>query len=47
MTAMEEALDFADSLNDFAVSLHYIPGYKHIIKGNQNGEKIVYIHIHL
>ncbi|MGD2245629.1 MAG: VWA domain-containing protein [Candidatus Aminicenantes bacterium] len=30
-TAMEEALDFADSLNDFAVSLRYIPGYKHII----------------
>ena len=30
-TDIEEALDFTESLNDFAVSLRYIPGYKHII----------------
>jgi len=30
-TSMDEALDFTKSLNDFAVSLRYIPGYKHII----------------
>lgn len=30
-TDMKEALDFTESLNDFAVSLRYIPGYKHII----------------
>ncbi len=30
-TSMEEALDFTDSLSDFAVSLRYTPGYKHII----------------
>jgi VWFA-related protein len=30
-TSMDEALDFTKSLSDFAVSLRYIPGYKHII----------------
>jgi VWFA-related protein len=30
-TSMDEALDFTKSLYDFAVSLRYIPGYKHII----------------
>ena len=30
-TDMKEALDFTESLNEFAVSLRYIPGYKHII----------------
>ena len=30
-TAVEEALDFVKYLNDFAVSLRYIPGYKHIL----------------
>lgn len=30
-TVMREALDFTESLNDFAISLRYIPGYKHII----------------
>ncbi|MCJ7579574.1 MAG: VWA domain-containing protein [Candidatus Aminicenantes bacterium] len=30
-TDMSEALDFTESFNDFAVSLRYIPGYKHII----------------
>ncbi len=30
-TSMDEALDFTQSLSDFAVSLRYIPGYKHII----------------
>lgn len=31
VTDMKEALDFTESLNEFAVSLRYIPGYKHII----------------
>ena len=30
-TEMREALDFAESLSDFAVSLRYVPGYKNII----------------
>ena len=30
-TAMEEALDFTESLHDFAVSQRYTAGYKHII----------------
>ncbi len=30
-TDIEEALDFTESLNDFAVSLRYISGYKHIL----------------
>lgn len=30
-TAMDEAVDFTNSLNDFSVSLRYILGYKHII----------------
>ncbi len=30
-TNMKEALDFTESLHEFAVSLRYIPGYKHII----------------
>ncbi|NQT80013.1 MAG: VWA domain-containing protein [Candidatus Aminicenantes bacterium] len=30
-TAMQEAVDFTQSLNDFSVSLRYIPGYKYII----------------
>ncbi|UCE40190.1 MAG: VWA domain-containing protein [Candidatus Aminicenantes bacterium] len=31
VTSMDEAVDFTKSLNDFAVSLRYTPGYKHII----------------
>jgi VWFA-related protein len=30
-TSMDEAVDFTKSLNDFAFSLRYTPGYKHII----------------
>ncbi|MFC2168096.1 VWA domain-containing protein [Acidobacteriota bacterium] len=30
-TVMEEAIDFTDSMKEFAISLRYIPGYKHII----------------
>lgn len=30
-TAMEETLDFTESMKEFAISLRYVPGYKHII----------------
>jgi VWFA-related protein len=31
ITSMDNAVDFTDGLSDFAVSLRYEPGYKHII----------------